>query len=116
MSRSGDEMMLELAGLLGTLEKTAAKKDDKDEEKDEEKKEKAEEKAEKDEEKKEKAEKKKDKKKKKADVMMHVVSSLVKLASELDELGAPEASSLVDDALRVIVKNIEAEKATTKEV
>lgn len=109
MSRSGNEMMLELASLLGTLEKTAAKKDDsecdKDEAKMDESKEEGAAKCEK------KVMKKKvKKKKKKADVMMDVVSSLVKLAGELDEAGADEASSLVDDALRVIVKNIEAEK------
>jgi len=109
MSRSGDEMMLELAALMGTLEKTAAKKDDKKDDKaDKEKEDKKEEKAEK--EKKEK-EDKKDKKDKKAEVMMHVVNNLVKLAGELDEIGAEEASSLVDDALRIIVKNIEAEQS-----
>lgn len=109
MSRSGEEMMLELASLLGTMEKTAAKKDDngkKDDKKDK-----------KDEEAKEKKDdkekddngngKKDDKKEKKADLLMNVVSSLVKLATDLDEAGADEASELVDDALRVIVYNIE---------
>jgi len=107
MSRNGDEMMLELATLLGAMQKTAGKKDDdKDEEKKEESK--------KDEEKKDDEKKKDGKKDKKADVMMNVVSSLVKLAGELDELGAEEASSLVDDALRVIVKNIEQTQTPTE--
>jgi len=108
MSRAGEEMILELAKLMGTnTVKTAAKKDDKDEKKD--KKEEKEEKAEK-KEKKEKDDKKEKKEDKKASVMMNVINNLVKLADELDEAGADEASSLVDDALRVIVKNLEKKK------
>lgn len=112
MSRYGDEMVAELASLLNKhgagLDKTAAKKEDKEEKEDKkdkkEEKEKAEkeEKAEKKEEKKEKA----DKKKKKAEFMAGVLDNLVKLAEELDAAGAGEAASLVDDALKVIVKNI----------
>jgi len=106
MSRSGEEMMLELATILGTMQKTAAKKDedDKKEDKKEEKEDKKEEDDEDKEDKKEEDDKKEDKK---ASVMMGVVSSLVKLANELDEVGAEEASSLVDEALQVIVKNLE---------
>ena len=105
MSRSGDEMVLELASILNLMNKNASKKDeqeDKKEEKEDEKK--------KDEEKKESEDKKEDKekedKKKKSEALMGVVSSLVKLATELDESGATDASELVDEALRVIVHNI----------
>lgn len=101
MSRSGDEMVLELAALLGNdMVKNAAKDND-------DKKEDKKEKAEKD--KKEKADKKDDKKKN-AFVMVRVLQDLTKLASELDKLGADSASGLVDDALRVIVANLEKKK------
>ena len=99
MSRSGDEMMLELFNLLNKqgLVSTAAKKDDeedKDEPKDDEKDEK---------------EDKKDKDKKKKAVVMGVLNELTKLASELDEAGAEEASSVVDEALRVIVRDLQTD-------
>jgi len=110
MSRAGDEMILELATLLGTdTVKTAAKKDEKKEKKEEKEKDEKEDKKEK---KEEKEDKKEDKEKKKASLMAGVLQDLVKLATELDELGAEEASSLVDDALRVIVDNIKAEETT----
>lgn len=116
MSRYGDEMVAELANLLNKhgvgLDKTAAKKEDKEEKED--KKDKKEEKDEK-KDKKEKEDKKEDKKekadkKKKAEFMSGVLSNLVKLAEELDAAGAGEAASLVDDALKVIVKNIKEGK------
>jgi len=116
MSRAGEEMILELATLLGTeTVKTAAKKEDEEEKegkKHEEKESKEFEKGEKEEEKEAKKEKKekKEKKDKKATLIMSVVQDLVKLAGELDEMGADEASSLVDDALRVIVDSIEKKK------
>lgn len=96
MSRATDEIIMDLAEALGGMEKFAAKKEDKKEEK---------------EEKEEKAEKKekKEKDKKKAEAVMDIVNSLAKLAGELDEMGAEEASSLVDDALKVIVYNIDGE-------
>ncbi|KKM65176.1 hypothetical protein LCGC14_1493930 [marine sediment metagenome] len=116
MSRAGEEMILALAGLLGTeTVKTAAKKDDdKDDKKDKakakEKKDKAKEKEEKEKaEKKEKDDKKKEKEDKKASVMFGVLQNLVKLAGELDEMGADEASILVDDALKVIVDGLKEE-------
>lgn len=119
MSRAGEEMILELANLLGTdVVKTAAKEDDDKEKKEKakEKKEKANEKEEKEKaEKKEKDDKKKEKEEKKASVMMNVINDLVKLAEELDEVGAEEASSLVDDALRVIVQNLEKKKIAQAE-
>ena len=37
---------------------------------------------------------------------MYVLNTLSKLASDLDEINAEDASSLVDDALRVIVHNL----------
>ena len=46
------------------------------------------------------------KKKKKAELMSAVLNNLVKLAEELDASGADDAASLVDDALKVIVKNL----------
>jgi hypothetical protein len=119
MSRTGNEMINELSKLLGSeMVKTAAEKEDKKEEKEKAKEEKeeakAEEKAAKEEEKAEKKEEKekgkkdkKDKKKKKAEVMMGVINDLVKLANELDASGADDASGLVDDAIKVIMENIE---------
>lgn len=121
MSRAGEEMILELAGLLGTdTVKTAAKKDDDKDDKKDKKEEKAEKKEKEDKEKKDKKDKEKkdkEKKDKKASVMIGVLQSLVKLAGELDEMGAEEASSLVDDALKVIVDGIKTEEAveTTEE-
>lgn len=102
MSRAGEEMMLELHQLLNKqgLVSTAAKKDD-DDKKDEKKEE-----AKKEEEDK-KDEKKEDKKDKKASVMMGVIQDLVKLAEELDDAGAEEASLAVDDALKTIVDSLE---------
>jgi len=126
MSRSGDEMINNLVKLLDVdLVKTAAKKEDKKEEKEEKKEEKDEKKEEKKcekcgkekceckEEKKEdkkeekKEDKKEDKKKKKSEVLFGVINELVKLANELDEAEAVEASNLIDDALQAIVKNLE---------
>lgn len=126
MSRMGDELILELAASLGGLNKTAGKdKDDKEDKKDkkddkcpgcgkpsqfctkkdcgkEDKKDKKDSKDKKD---------KKDKKDAKKEAVMSVISGLSKLAGELDDLGAEEASSLVDDALKVIVQNLEATKS-----
>jgi hypothetical protein len=125
MSRAGEDMVRELAKLLGDdLTKTAAKKekeekDEKKEDKKEEKKEKCEKcdkeececkkekKEDKKDEKKEDKKEKKDKKKKKAEVLVGVVNDLVKMANELDAAGASEAASLVDDALQVIMKGLE---------
>jgi hypothetical protein len=106
MSRNSDEIVMELAAALGGMEKLAAKK----EEKEEPKKDKKEEKEEKKEDKKDKKEEKDEKDKKKAKALMEIVNGLAKLASELDEMGAEDASSLVDDALKVIVYNIEDEE------
>jgi len=106
MTRMGDEMILALAASLETgINKSAAKKEkeckececdpcecEKEEEKED----------------KEDKKEKKDKKDKKASAA-YIVSSLYKLANELDDMGADEASSLVDDALRVIVKNMKSE-------
>jgi hypothetical protein len=104
MSKYGNEMISELVNLLNKrdvgLDKTAAKKEPKeDKEEDADKKDK--------EEKKEKP-KAKGKKKKKAD-LQSLLNNLVKLAEELDASGAEDAASLVDDALKVIVKNIKDE-------
>ena len=122
MSRYGDEMVAELANLLNKhgvgLDKTAAKKEDKEDKKEDKKDEKCEkcgkdpckckEMKEKEDEKKEKKEKAK--KKKKAEFMSDVLNNLVKLAEELDAAGADEAASLVDDALKIIVKNIKEDE------
>jgi len=113
MSRSGDEMMLELHNLLSKqgLMVTAAKEDDeKDDDKDDKKlppfmKKKDDKEDKKD---KKKEDKKDDKKKKKA-VVLGVLQELTKLATELDEAGADDASSAVDEALRVIVRDLQAE-------
>lgn len=101
----GNEMILELAAALNTgMEKTAAKKDEKCE------------KCECDpcecdkKEKKDKKDKKEEKKDKKKDAVMDILNGLSKLAADLDEAGADEASSLVDDALRVIVNNLQKEE------
>jgi hypothetical protein len=117
----GDEMILELAASLNAgMEKTAAKKDDDKEDKKEKKEEKCKCgkkdcdcgcKGDADKCKCKKEEKKdKDDKKEKKDAMMDVLTGLSKLAADLDEVGAEEASSLVDDALKVIVHNLENEK------
>lgn len=112
MLKSGDEMITVLAGLLGgDLNKTAAKKDDKKE--DDKKDKKCPECGHKDCDcgcdtetgKGCKCSKDKDDKKKKAS---YVIASLSKLAGDLDEMGEDDASSLVDDALRVIVKSLES--------
>ncbi|MFA5023468.1 MAG: hypothetical protein WC523_00725 [Patescibacteria group bacterium] len=116
MSQSGNEMMRNLAKLLDVdMVKTAAKKEDKEEkkeekkdEKDEDKDEKKEEKKEdKEEEKEEKKDEKKDKKKKKSAVMFGIINDLVKLANELDDAGATDASNLIDDALQVLNQNLD---------
>jgi len=106
MSRAGEEMVLELASLLDNgVVKTAAKK--KDEEKEDKKEGKEPEAGEKKEEKEaDKDKKKKKEKDAKASIMVHVLRDLVKLAGELDELGADEASDLVDEALRVITESL----------
>lgn len=117
MSRAGEEMVLELAALLNNdLVKSAAKEDGDD--KEDKKPCKCGKKdckcgCEGDSDKckcKKEEEKKDDKKDKKASIMVRVLQDLVKLAGELDEIGADGASSLVDDALRVIVKNLEKKK------
>jgi outer membrane biosynthesis protein TonB len=125
----GNEMLVELSALLDKYDitKEAAKKDDKEgkeKEKAKKEKEKEKEKAEKDKEKakkekeKEKAKKEKEKKdskkKKKGEIMVDVLEGLSKLATELDSIGAEEASGLVDDALRIIVKNMEQADAAKK--
>jgi len=129
MSRMGDEMVAELSKLLGNgLDKTAAKKEKEDEKceecgkepckcKEMAKKEKDKAKAdkEKEKEKADKAKAKAKKKKKKAEVLAGVVGELVKLADELDAAGAPEASGLVDEALNVLVTNLETETTTDEE-
>lgn len=127
MSRMGDELIMELAAQLGGFNKCAAKKDDddKDEKKKDEKKEdkKCAECGKKDcgcgcdgdtdkckckaKDKDDKKDKKDDKKK---DAVLSVLNGLSKLAGELDEIGAEEASSLVDDALKVIVNNLEEDQ------
>ncbi len=38
--------------------------------------------------------------------MVDILQGLTKLAAELDELGAEEAGSAVDDALRIIVRDL----------
>lgn len=114
MSRAGEEMVLELATLLDNpVMKTAAKDDEKDEKK-EDKKEEDKKEEKKEDEKDEKEEKKEDKKE--ASVMVRVLQDLVKLASELDEIGADDASGLVDDALKVIVDNLEKQKLITADL
>jgi len=114
MSRAGEEMILELAGLLGTdTVKTAAKKDDDKEDKKDKKEDKEDKKEDDDKKDKKEDDDKKDgkfEKEKKASIMAGVLQDLVKLATELDELGADEASSLVDDALKVIVETIKTEE------
>lgn len=56
--------------------------------------------------------KKEDKKPdKKSFVMTGVLENLVKLAGELDDIGADEASNMVDEALKIIVKNLERKNA-----
>jgi len=109
MSRSGEEMMVELAGLLNNskIVATAAKKDDDD-------------KKEKKEEKKEckkckcdpcECDKKDKKDKKEAEAVMGVINDLVKLAGDLDALGEDKASAAVDDALKVIVEGLKKKTA-----
>ena len=118
MSKYGNEMISDLANLLNKhsgLDKTAAKKDDKKEDKEEAKKEKEKEKEkakkekEKEDAKKEKEKAKAKAKKKKKAELSGLLNNLVKLAEELDAAGSEEAASLVDDALKVIVKSIKDE-------
>ena len=126
MSKMGDEMILALAASLNAgMEKTAAKKDDDKEEKKDDREDKKDKKcakcgkkdcgcgcggdADKCKCKKGDKDDKKDDKDKK-DAVMNVLNGLSKLAAELDEVGADEASSLVDEALKVIVHNLEKEK------
>lgn len=93
-TRMGDEMILELAARLGSpdMNKTAAKEDDDEKEK------------------KDKEEVKEEEEDKKDACIITVLNGLSKLASELDEMGADDASSAVDEALRIIVQNIQKEK------
>lgn len=123
----GDEMILELAAKLQGFDKTAAKKDD--DKKDDKKDDKDEKKggcpgcdgklvfgkcynedcskcAKKD----KKDDDKKDDKKKKDASVMTVLAGLSKLAEELDDVGADDAAAAVDDALRIIVENLQAEE------
>jgi hypothetical protein len=106
MTRAGDEMILELASLLNTdMVKNAAKKDENDKDEND--------KDEKDEE--EKKDEAKDKEKEKNDKkasLISVVNDLVKLAGELDDMGAEEASNLVDDALKTIVDSFQSDKSS----
>lgn len=98
MTRAGDEMIHVLATLLDTNTiKTASKKD---KEEDVEKKDNGKDK------KKEKDDEKDEKKDKKASVIVSVVNDLVKIANDLDNAGAQEASDLVDDALKIILDKI----------
>jgi len=113
MTRSGDEMILELAASLG-FNKTAAKKDEEDKECKKCKCDPCE--CDKKDKKCKKCkcdpcecDKKEDKKKDKKEATMRVLHGLKKLAEELDEIGADEASHLVDDALKVIVDNLKTE-------
>ena len=123
MSRAGEEMILALSSLLNTdVVKTAAKKDD---DKKEEKKE-----GKKDDKKPckcgdkdckeckddKKEEKKKDEKKgkDKESAVLNVLNNLTKLAGELDNVGADEASGLVDEALKIIVDSIGKKKVTAE--
>ena len=134
MSRMADEMIFELAASLNTgMDKTAAKKDDDD--KDDKKggcpecggklvfgkcfadpdkcskSSKKDDKDDKDDKKDKKKDDKKDKaEKKKKEAVMYVLNGLSKLAEDLDGIGADDASSLVDDALRIIVHNLESEE------
>jgi len=111
MSRTENEMFDILSKLLPAEEnvvKTAKAKEDKEDKED--KKDKKDEKEDKEDKKDEKEDKKS-----KSSVIMSLVSDLVKLAGELDEAGAEEASSLVDDALRVIVDNIKANAQASEE-
>lgn len=111
---SNDKTMYDFAKILEKIDaevglvKEAKKKDDKKEEKKEKEKEKAM-KAKKDEkaEKAEKKEKEMKKKKKKAEIMNEAVKTLVSLASELEEDGHLAAADLVDDALRIIVDDLD---------
>lgn len=90
MTRSGDEMILELSTLLNKdVVKNAAKKEEKD-----------------DKEECKEYDKEKSEKKKKSSVMVDVLQDLVKLAGELDEIGADEASELVDNALGTIISDL----------
>jgi len=107
MSRSGDEMVLQLASLLGTDTVKTASKEEKGEEKEDKKEEKKEDKEEEKKEEKEEEKEEDKKKEKKADVMTGVLQDLVKLATELDEIGAEDAAGLVDDAIKTIVDGIE---------
>ena len=117
MTQMGDEMILDLAAKLeSSLNKVAAKKEEKpkadedDGEKDE---------GEDGDEEKECKKCGPDKKcscfpnlkpkSKKKKATLKMINTLSKLASELDDMGVEEASNLVDDALRVIVKNISTE-------
>jgi len=43
-------------------------------------------------------------------VVAEVIGDLVKIASELDDIGADDASSAVDDALRIIVRDLQQNK------
>lgn len=115
MSKAGEEMVLELASLLGSnVVKTAAAKDDDDDEK----KDKPCKCGKKDcgcgckgDSDKCKCKKEDKKPDKKAFVMAGVLKSLVKLAGDLDDIGADEASTMVDEALKIIVKNFERKNA-----
>jgi len=116
MSRAGEEMMLELATMLETMEKTAGKKKGpgvpdgtgpnpecplKEEKKDEK------------EEKEDKGEgKKKRKRKGKAKAFVHTINELVKLADTLDDLGNVEASDLVDETIKIIIASIKTAQPT----
>lgn len=105
MERTTDEMAATLSKLLDTMEKTASKHEDKvkDHDKAEDHGKDHEEKAEDD------AKDKEDKTKdhKKASVVANVVNTLVKLADDLDVAGDSEASDLVDNALSIIMQNID---------
>lgn len=125
MSRSGDEMMLDLYNLLNKqgLTSTAAKEDDKGEEDKKSKDEKPEENGKKDDDKKCPKHGKEGcppdcpgaKKNDKKAVVMGVINELTKLASDLDNAGADEASAAVDDALRLIVKDLTSKKKVMAE-
>lgn len=104
MSKPDNEFILNLAAKLQGLEKTAAKKQ-KDEDGDEKEKDKDDE----DEEKEDKKKKPKKPKKKESNIN-NILNGLIKIAEELDEMGAEDGSSAVDDALKVIVNNLKNEQ------
>lgn len=81
----GDDMIIELANILDPVVKTAAKEEVEVKQAD-------------------------NSEEQKKEATMNIVNGLAKLASELDELGDTDASSVVDEALNIIIKNIQENK------